>query len=234
MNDAGIEGRLGAVRARLESAAIRAGRDPADITLIAVSKTQPADRATAAVAAGVSDLGENRVQEGAAKRPDVSGRARWHLIGPLQRNKVKAALEVFDIVHTLDRESLADRLQFLLSEHGPDRSLPVLIEVNVGREEQKKGVLPGDASGLARMVLERCPALKLVGLMAIPPFAADPEDTRPYFKALRELKAALTTEFEIPLPHLSMGMSHDFDVAIAEGATMVRVGTAIFGPRQKR
>ncbi len=233
MTETSIRERLDVVRDRLESAAIRAGRDPADITLIAVSKTQPADRATEAVTAGATDLGENRVQEGAAKRPLVAGQACWHLIGPLQRNKAKAALEVFDTVHTLDRESLADRLQFLLAEHWPGRRLPVLIEVNVGREPQKKGLLPEDASVLARAVIERCPALEFVGLMAIPPFAADPEDSRPYFKALRELKADLTNELSIPLPHLSMGMSHDFDIAIAEGATMVRVGTSIFGARQK-
>ena len=144
------------------------------------------------------------------------------------------ALETFDVIHTLDRASLADRLQFLLAEHWPGRRLPVLIEVNVGREEQKKGLLPEEARSLARLVLERCPALRLEGLMAIPPFADDPEEARPYFRALRELRDALGNDLGIDLPHLSMGMSQDFEIAVAEGATMVRVGTSIFGRRQKR
>ncbi len=234
MTETSIRERLAVVRSRLESAAISAGRNPSDITLIAVSKTKPADQTTEAVSAGVTDLGENRVQEGAAKRPVVVGEARWHLIGPLQRNKAKVALETFDVIHTLDRASLAERLQFLLAEHWPNRRLPVLIEVNIGREEQKKGLLPEEARELALVIQERCPALRLEGLMAIPPFANDPEEARPFFNALRELRDALSTDLGIDLPHLSMGMSQDFEIAVAEGATMVRVGTSIFGQRQKR
>ena len=234
MTHSNIGERLSSVRERVAAAAAAAGRDPAGVTLIAVSKTQPAEFVSEAVAAGAGDLGENRVQEGVAKRPAVTGDARWHLIGPLQRNKAKAALETFDVLHTLDRDSLADRLQFLLAEHWPGRRLPVLIEVNVGGEEQKKGVSREGALDLARLVRERCPALHLVGLMAIPPYTPDPQGARPYFVALRELRDELSAQLGIELPHLSMGMSNDFEIAIAEGATMVRVGTSIFGPRAAR
>jgi pyridoxal phosphate enzyme (YggS family) len=232
MTDGAVGRRLDAVRSRLDAAAAAAGRDPGSITLIAVSKTQPAEAVTEAIAAGVTDVGENRVQEGTGKRPDVAGGARWHLIGPLQRNKARPALETFDVVHTLDRPSLADRLQYLLSEHWPERTLPVLLEVNIGREPQKKGVLEEDTAELARRVLEGCPALQLRGLMAIPPVTDDAEGARPYFAALRALRGRLQDQLSVALPDLSMGMSHDFVVAVAEGATMVRVGTAIFGPRR--
>ena len=181
------------------------------------------------VAAGAVDLGENRVQEAVAKKPDVDG-ARWHLIGPLQRNKARAALEVFDVVHTLDRPEIADRLQYLLVEHWPERRLEVLVEINVGSEPQKAGALPEDAAELLQHAL-RCDRLSVRGLMAIPPWGRDPEESRPYFRGLRELRDDLQLRVGAPLPELSMGMSHDFELAIAEGATMVRVGTAIFGPR---
>ena len=226
--------RLTEVQDRLEHAAHRADRDPSCITLIAVSKTQPSSSLSEALEAGAFDLGENRVQEAIAKKPDVVGAARWHLIGPLQRNKVKNALEVFDVIHTLDRPALADRLQLLLNQHWPGRRLPVLLEVNVGREPQKAGVLPERAEDLARKVLERCPGLQLDGLMAIPPFGLDPEASRGPFKTLADLQEDLSQRLGIRLPSLSMGMSHDFEVAIEEGATMVRVGTAIFGARRPR
>ena len=182
-----------------------------------------------AVEAGAVDLGENRVQEAVAKRPEVPG-AKWHLIGPLQRNKARAALEVFDIVHTLDRQELADRLQFLLGERWPGRRLDVLVEVNIGLEPQKAGALPAEAADLLRHALG-CDSLAVRGLMAIPPWEEDPEASRPHFRALRKLRDKLQQDVGVPLPELSMGMSHDFELAIAEGATMVRVGTAIFGPR---
>jgi pyridoxal phosphate enzyme (YggS family) len=182
-----------------------------------------------AVEAGAVDLGENRVQEAVAKKPEVPG-ANWHLIGPLQRNKARAALEVFDIVHTLDRPELADRLQLLLAEHWPGRRLDVLVEANIGSEPQKAGALPEEVAELVRHSVS-CDRLSVRGLMAIPPWQEDPEASRPYFRALRELRDDLQQVVGVPLPELSMGMSHDFDVAIAEGATMVRVGTAIFGSR---
>jgi pyridoxal phosphate enzyme (YggS family) len=224
-----IADRLAGVRRRVAAAAVGCGRDPQSITLIAVGKKFPAEIVRMAVEAGAVDIGENRVQEAMAKRPEVPG-AKWHLIGPLQRNKARAALEVFDIVHTLDRSELADRLQFLLGERWPGRRLDVLVEVNIGLEPQKAGALPGVAADLLRHALG-CDRLAVRGLMAIPPWEEDPEASRPHFRALRELRDELQRDVGVALPELSMGMSHDFEVAIAEGASMVRVGTAIFGPR---
>jgi pyridoxal phosphate enzyme (YggS family) len=229
-----ITSRLADVQTRLYRAALKADRDPGSVTLVAVSKTQPSEKLSEAIEAGVLNLGENRVQEAASKRTAVRGKAQWHLIGPLQRNKVKTALEVFDIIHTLDRPALADRLQLLLDNLWPGRRLPVLLEVNVGREDQKAGVPPERAEDLARHVLDHCPLLQLDGLMAIPPFGQAPEAGRPYFKALADLRKDLSQRLGIGLPSLSMGMSHDFEIAIEEGATLVRVGTAIFGPRQPK
>jgi pyridoxal phosphate enzyme (YggS family) len=225
----GMADRLAAVRHRVDAAASNCGRDPAAITLISVGKTFPAEVVNQAVVAGAKDLGENRVQEAVAKKPGVS-EARWHLIGPLQRNKARAALEVFDVIHTVDRFEIADRLQYLLTEHWPVRRLDVLLEINVANEPQKAGALPDDASELLEHALG-CDRLSVSGLMAIPPWAEDPEASRPWFRRLRELRDRLHDETGHPLPELSVGMSHDFEIAIAEGATMVRVGTAIFGPR---
>jgi len=221
--------RLAEVRRRIDVAADASDRDPASITLIAVGKTFPAEIVREAVDAGALDLGENRVQEAVGKRPAVPG-ATWHLIGPLQRNKARAALEVFDIFHTVDRPEIADRLQFLLGEHWPERRLPVTIEINIGSEPQKAGALPGEADELLKDVLA-CDRLAVKGLMAIPPWGDDPEASRLYFRALHDLRDRLQQDVGAALPELSMGMSHDFEIAIAEGATMVRVGTAIFGPR---
>ena len=224
-----LSDRLAAVRHRVDVAAIDCGRDPAVISLISVGKTFPAAVVNEAVNAGATDLGENRVQEAVAKRPEVA-KARWHLIGPLQRNKARVALEVFDIVHTVDRFEIADRLQYLLTEHWTERILDVLVEINVAEEPQKAGALPDDARELLEHALG-CDRLAVCGLMAIPPWAEDPEASRPWFRKLRELRDRLQYEVGHSLPELSMGMSHDFEIAIAEGATMVRVGTAIFGPR---
>jgi pyridoxal phosphate enzyme (YggS family) len=226
---ASLQDRLAEVRRRITAAAERAGRDPAEVTLIAVGKTHPAPAIAEAIRAGVGDVGENRVQEAATKKPLLPA-ARWHLIGPLQRNKVRAALELFDLVHTCDRAELAERLQRLLEEQWPGRRLPVLLEVNVGREPQKAGVLPEGAGALLQTALA-CRHLEVVGLMAVPPFHPDPEAARPHFRALRRLRTALQEEGGVALPHLSMGMSLDYEVAVAEGATLVRVGTAIFGAR---
>lgn len=214
---------------RIETAVAVAGRDPQTVTLITVSKTHPADVVDAVVLAGAKDLGENRVQEANAKKPAVRD-ARWHLIGPLQRNKAKLALEAFDVIHTIDRLEIADRLQFLLDQHWRDRVVDVLLEINIGNEPQKAGVAPDDARELLDVV-RRHGGLAVRGLMAIPPFGAEAEASRPFFIALRELRDRLQDETGYPLPELSMGMSHDYEIAVAEGATMVRVGTAIFGPR---
>lgn len=221
--------RLALVQGRVARAATSAARDPSETTLVAVGKTFPAEVVREAVEAGATDLGENRVQESVAKKPLVPP-ARWHLIGPLQRNKVKAALETFDFIHTLDRIELADRLQTLLTKNWPERRMPVLLEINIGREPQKAGALPDEAVELLRHV-RGCDRLDVRGLMAIPPWGDDPEASRPFFRELRELRDLLQQTAQVPLPELSMGMSHDFELAIAEGATMVRVGTAIFGRR---
>jgi pyridoxal phosphate enzyme (YggS family) len=221
--------RLDRVRRRIAAAAAGAGRDPSEVTLVAVGKTFPAEVVREAVVAGATDLGENRVQEAAAKRPLIPA-ARWHLIGPLQRNKAKLALDSFDIIHTIDRTELADRLQNLLVEHWPARRLPVTLEINVGRERQKAGALPEEARDLLLHAMS-CDRLEVRGLMAIPPWGDDPEASRPFFRELRELRDELQQTVQVALPELSMGMSHDFEVAIAEGATLVRVGTAIFGAR---
>jgi pyridoxal phosphate enzyme (YggS family) len=226
---AGLPERLAEVRRRIATAAERARRDPSDVTLIAVAKTFPAELVAQAVAAGATDIGENRVQEAAAKRPVVPP-ATWHLIGPLQRNKAAAALAAFDVIHTVDRDEIAERLQLLLGRDWPGRRQRVLMEVNVGRERQKAGVLPEDAPALATTILA-LDRLELLGLMAIPPFGDDPEASRPHFRALRELRDRLSDDLGRALPQLSMGMSLDFEVAVEEGATMVRVGTAIFGER---
>lgn len=217
------------MKERIAAAARVADRDPESVTLISVGKKFPADVIRSAVAAGATDFGENRVQEAVAKRPEVES-GRWHLIGPLQRNKARAALEVFDIIHTIDRSDIADRLQFLLERDWPDRRLDVLLEINVGAESQKAGATPGEAAALLEHV-RGCDRLCVKGLMAIPPWGTEAEASRPYFRALRELRDDLEQKSGSLLPALSMGMSQDFEIAISEGATMVRVGTAIFGPR---
>lgn len=226
---AGLPERLAEVRRRIATAAERARRDPSDVTLIAVAKTFPAELVVQAVAAGATDIGENRVQEAVAKRPVVPP-ATWHLIGPLQRNKAAAALAAFNVIHTVDRDEIAERLQLLLGRDWPGRRQRVLMEVNVGRERQKAGVLPEDAPALATTILA-LDRLELLGLMAIPPFGDDPEASRPHFRALHVLRDRLSDNLGRALPQLSMGMSLDFEVAVEEGATMVRVGTAIFGER---
>jgi hypothetical protein len=221
--------RLAEVRTRITAAAERARRDPGSITLVAVGKNHPPAAVAEAIAAGVTDVGENRVQEAAAKR-QLLPPARWHLIGPLQRNKAGTALALFDVMHTCDRLELVERLGLLLERDWPRRRLPVLIEVNIGREPQKSGVLPDQAEALLRAA-RACPQLDVQGLMAIPPFDSDPETSRPHFRALRLLREELQRRLGDPLPQLSMGMSLDYEVAIAEGATLVRVGTAIYGER---
>ena len=224
-----IAANVAAARERIAAACARVGRDPAEVRITAASKTQPADAIAAAIAAGVDAIGENRVQEAAAKRPLVGVRAPWHLIGPLQRNKAKIAVELFDVVETLDRPELADRLESLLAPLG--RVLPVLIEVNIGAEPQKSGVLPAHVAALADHLASRCPHLALAGLMTVPPWHPDPQRSRPYFAALRGLSALLAAPMGGQRLQLSMGMSEDFEVAAEEGATTVRLGRVLFGER---
>ena len=228
MNDSFAQ-RFAIVNERIAEAASKAERQRSDITLISVSKTFTADIVSDAVNSGATDLGENRVQDAHAKKPQIPPTC-WHLIGPLQRNKVRPALETFDVIHTLDRPELAERLQRMLDERWPNRRLRVLIQVNVGQEDQKAGAALEDVGHLLR-IARNCDHLCVEGLMAIPPYARDPEATRPYFRMLRELRDQLQDSIGDSLPHLSMGMSSDFETAIEEGATMVRVGTALFGSR---
>lgn len=215
------------VRDRISSAAERAGRDPNDVKLVAVSKTHPASVVNEAIEAGHTIFGENKVQEAERKIVEVGrDRAEWHLIGHLQSNKARKAVQLFDVIHSLDSVELARRLERICEEDGRGQ-LSVFVQVDLAGEETKSGI---PESALPELVayLKTCRHLKFNGLMILPPFFDDPEDARPYFKRLRELRDEV-----LPGGELSMGMSHDLEVAIEEGATVIRVGTAIFGSRNK-
>ena len=213
------------VRERIAAAAERAGRRSDDVLLIAVSKTVEIERIREAIEAGVVALGENRVQEAKAKVAALGRPVPWHLIGHLQTNKVKDALELFDVIHSIDRLEVARECERRAA--GASRSVDILLEVNVGNEPTKSGFAP-DAVDAALDAIGGMAHLKVRGLMAIPPAVERPEDSRPAFRALGALAK------RHGLAELSMGMSGDFEVAVEEGATMVRVGTAIFGPRPPR
>jgi len=219
--------RLAQVRQAISDAAQRTGRDAAQVRIVAVTKTFPPDVATAALAAGLTDLGENYVQEARAKRPHVAG-GTWHLIGGLQRNKVRAAVATFDLIHTVDSPELATALADCAASTG--RRLRVLVQVNVGGEATKRGAHPAAARSLCEAVVGMT-ALALGGLMTIGAVADDPEAIRPCFRALRELRDDLAHRLGVELPQLSMGMSDDFTVAVEEGATLVRLGRVLFGAR---
>jgi pyridoxal phosphate enzyme (YggS family) len=218
-----------AVLGRIAEACARVGRDPSGVTLVAVSKTAPADRVTAAVAAGLAVLGENRVQEAAGKVPRVHG-AVWHLVGPLQSNKARRAVELFDVIETVDSVDLAVRLSRLAEELRPGRPLPVLLQVNVDADPGKAGFAPGATAAAAAVVLA-LPNVRVDGLMTIGRAATTPDDARATFRELRELGASLRALHPELGPELSMGMTDDFEVAVEEGATIVRVGRALFGDR---
>lgn len=231
-----ISENIAGVRERISAAAARAGRNPDDIVLMAVSKTQPPERVAEAYGAGLRLFGENRVQEFAGKASALVGlpAAEWHLIGHLQTNKAGKAAELFGAVDSVDSLKLAERLDAAAREL--DKKLGVVIEVNVGGEAAKSGVVP-DSRALEELLLaaSRLEALEFRGLMTIPPFTDDPLGARPYFCRLRELRNSIAAR-KLPgvrMDELSMGMSHDFEVAIEEGSTCVRVGTAIFGERTK-
>jgi len=216
-----IRDNVAAVRARIDAACSRAGRDAGEVTLVAVSKTFPASYVEEAIAAGITDVGENRVQEARDKKPSVGSSARWHLIGHLQSNKAKDAVRLFDAVDSVDSLALAEKLA--RAAEGAGKRQDVLLEVNIGREEQKSGALPEEVAGLVAAI-GGLPALHLRGLMSIPPVGTA-EETRRWFRELRALRDRHQLE------QLSMGMSEDFETAIEEGSTMVRVGRAIFGAR---
>ena len=227
---AGLRTRHQEIIARIRAAATRAGRDPAAVSLVAVSKTVPAERLVAAVAAGLALFGENRVQEGEAKRPLVAG-AGWHLIGPLQANKARRAIQAYDLIESVDSVDIAGRLdRLVVEERGPDAQLPVLLQVNVDRDPGKAGFDPLELGALLPNLLGLA-GLRVDGLMTVGRFVEDPEAARPTFRRLGELAAGLRALDGRLGPHLSMGMSLDFEVAIEEGATIVRVGRALFGER---
>jgi len=224
-----IADNLVAVRAVIAAAAARAHRRAEEIELVAVSKTHPPDAVIEALEAGQFVFGESRVQEARAKIPILPGRARWHFIGHLQRNKIRHALALgFELLHGIDSLEIARDLNRIAGEAGMFPKL--LLEVNVAGESSKYGFSPAKLRAQLEelLALER---LQIEGLMTIAPFAPEAEASRPHFVALRELRDQLQTEFRLPLPRLSMGMSGDYAVAIEEGATLVRVGTAIFGDR---
>ena len=230
----GLRARLQEVRARIDAAALESNRRPEEITLVAVSKTHPAEIIREAIAAGVTDLGENRVQEAESKIPEVGRHAaRWHLIGHLQSNKARRAVELFDVIHSLDSVALAQRLDRMCVElNRPE--LPVMIQVDLGREATKSGVDEAEVLQLVE-ALKQCERLRLTGLMTLPPYFETAEQVRPFFRKLRELRDELSSRraFGDLRGELSMGMTHDYEIAIEEGATIVRVGTAIFGAREK-
>lgn len=227
-----LSARIASIRQRIEASAKRGNRAVEQITLIAVTKTHPSHVLQQAIDAGMRDFGENRVQEAEPKIGEL-GREnkRWHLIGNLQANKARRAVNLFDIIHTLDSVSLAHRLDRLCAEENRDL-LPVLIQVNVADEVTKAGVSESELPKLVEEVVAS-KHLRLSGLMTIPPFLDDAEQVRPFFRRLREWRDQLATQrvFDPERGELSMGMSHDYEVAIEEGATMVRIGTALFGSR---
>lgn len=228
----GIRDALNNVRDKINNSAVKAGRNPEDIKLIAVSKTVELPKIVAAVKAGASILGENRIQEARNKITELRAenpylKPEWHLIGNLQKNKVKIAVQLFDLIHSLDSVELAEALNNYSDKAGKKQR--VLVQVKLSDEITKHGVPERDVIQLVQKVTEM-KHLQIDGLMTIPPFFDDIEKTRPYFRKLRELRDKLSSE-GLDLSELSMGMSGDFKVAIEEGATMVRVGTAIFGER---
>lgn len=230
-DSAALRARLDGVRDRIARAAGRAGRDPASVRLIAVSKTFTAEDVRAAASAGQIDFGENKVQEAQAKILATSDlRLRWHLIGHLQSNKARKAAANFDVVHSVDGRPIMEQVDRAAQDAG--RQLELLIQVDLAGEATKHGLRPEDLIPIFDGA-DRLRAARVVGLMLLPPAVDDPDDARPYFAALRRLRDGLIGE-GVPasaVAELSMGMSHDFEVAVEEGATMVRVGTAIFGAR---
>lgn len=219
---------LQAIQQRIRAACLRAGRDPSSVTLLGVTKTHPAAAVAEAVGLGLLHFGENKVQEAKAKIPNCPGRACWHFIGHLQSNKCRDAVELFAMIESVDSLALAQEINKRAEQAG--KTMPILLEINVAGEASKFGYAP------ERMLAELAavnalPRLEVHGLMAVPPYTPVPERSRGYFRSLRELKQRAEGVLGAPLPHLSMGMSGDFEVAIEEGATIVRVGTALFGER---
>jgi pyridoxal phosphate enzyme (YggS family) len=222
---------LAAIQQQIQAACARAGRDTQSVLLLAVAKTHPAETIAEAVKSGQVFFGENKVQEARVKIPLCPGKARWHFIGHLQSNKVRDAVELFEMVQGVDNLSLAREISKRCEQAA--KPMPILFEVNVAGESSKFGYPPEKL--LAELKeLNSLPRITVEGLMTIPPYAVDPEKSRPHFRRLRELKTQCEEILGASLPHLSMGMSGDFEIAIEEGATIVRVGTALFGLRKSR
>lgn len=221
-----------AVEDQVERACKAAGRTRTEVCLLAISKFHSSEDIARLAAAGQVDFGENYVQEATTKRAMLGRLAEnisWHMTGHIQKRKAKDVAGEFALIHTLDSAELADELEKRLAQTG--RQQNTLLEINLASEGQKAGIAPGDARKLAEHVIDKCPHLKLSGLMCLPPVFDAGEASRPWFSSLRELRDRLSSELHYPLPELSMGMSGDFAAAIAEGATIVRIGTSIFGPR---
>jgi pyridoxal phosphate enzyme (YggS family) len=219
------------VREQIAQAAARAGRVAEEIELVAITKTHPAEKVREAIEAGQTLFGESRVQEARAKIPELPSNLRWHFVGHLQKNKIRHALPLFEIIHSVDSLGLAQDINRIAGEQGMHPR--VLLEVNVAGEGSKFGFSPDKLRDQMEELLA-LPRLSILGLMTIPPLAENAEASRKYFVHLRELRDRLQTEFHVDLAQLSMGMTEDFAVAVEEGATRVRVGTAIFGERKKR
>ena len=225
-----IAANLEEIRRRMADAAQRAGRDPASVRLVAVSKTYPAEAVAAAAATGQRVFGESRVQESRDKIPDCPSGLEWHFIGHLQKNKVRQALPLFPFFHSIDSTALAGAIDRIAGETGVKAQ--GLLEVNVSGEETKHGFTPEELRAQFP-TLSKLPHLRILGLMTMAPYGDNPEDARPVFRTLRELRDELQSTYQHPLPELSMGMSGDFEPAIEEGATLVRVGSSIFGARPR-
>jgi len=225
-----LASRFESIHKRIQDACDRSGRDPASVSLVAVSKGHTADVISGAVDCGHTLFGESKVQEAKAKIPLCPGLARWHLIGHLQTNKCRDAVRLFDMIHSMDRVPLAEAIQKECDK--ASRTMPILLQVNVAGEASKFGMSP-DRALETLMEVNALDRLEIHGLMTLAPWSALPEKVRPCFRALAELKRRCEDRLGAPLPHLSMGMSGDFEVAIEEGATLVRVGTALFGERAK-
>ena len=220
------------IRARINEAAAKGGRTAGDIKLLGAAKAQRVELVHAAIAAGVALIGENYVQEAKEKMARISQSVEWHMIGHLQRNKAKAAVELFDVIESLDNLTLARDLDREGRKQG--KTVRVFIEVNLGGEESKSGIAKNQVASLLEETA-KLPHLHVEGLMTVPPFHENLEEVRPYFRELRELREKLN-ELHLPntdLKELSMGMTHDYSIAIEEGATIVRIGTALFGPRSE-
>lgn len=227
----GLADNVEQIEQRIRAACERTGRARDSVLLLAVTKTHPPETIRAATELGLTWFGENKVQEAKAKIPNCPGKARWHFIGHLQSNKCRDAVELFAMIHSVDSLALARELNKRAEQAA--KTMPILIEVNVAGESSKFGY-PPEAMLADLQAINALPRLEVHGLMAIPPFAPVPEKARPYFQKLRALKEAAEAVLGAPLPHLSMGMSEDFEVAIEEGATIIRVGTALFGERSGR